>query len=372
MFDTAIATVTDGPAKPVYARLIWAFRHAIEGGRLAPGDRLPTETALARQVGVHRLTVSRAYDELRAWGIIEQRRGRGSFVTQDALRRLSLPPPFVSRVIHVVAGEDSPAKYRQATAFITLDILAGLRESMGPAQGVIAYASRVDAALLNRVKSDDAVLCVGPGLEADAQVVQELLSRRVPMVSAWSAEPWLAQVPHLAADPRAGDLACRHLVERGYRSIGFIGRKQAAGGRLCSKFASYVAVLHECGLDLRARHIFDVSSEPGEAFAAATALLADGELPEAIFIDTDYKALEVLCALRRSGLQVPRDIGIVAYDGTPESAAADPPLTTVRPPRQEVGRRAGQIILDWNRQRHQAIQEWLPAELLVRASTRPL
>lgn len=59
---------------------------AIEGGQLAPGDRLPTEAELSKRFGVARTVVREAISLLRYDGIVDSRRGVGAFVT-DASHR---------------------------------------------------------------------------------------------------------------------------------------------------------------------------------------------------------------------------------------------------------------------------------------------
>lgn len=59
---------------------------AIEGGQLAPGDRLPTEAELARRFGVARTVVREAISLLRYDGIVESRRGVGAFVAETSRR----------------------------------------------------------------------------------------------------------------------------------------------------------------------------------------------------------------------------------------------------------------------------------------------
>jgi GntR family transcriptional regulator len=54
---------------------------AIAGGRLAPGDRLPSHREVSEQSVVAPLTVKKAYDELESLGYIESQRGRGTFVS---------------------------------------------------------------------------------------------------------------------------------------------------------------------------------------------------------------------------------------------------------------------------------------------------
>lgn len=54
---------------------------AIAGGRLAPGDKLPSHRELSEQIVVAPLTVKKAYDELEALEFLETQRGRGTFVS---------------------------------------------------------------------------------------------------------------------------------------------------------------------------------------------------------------------------------------------------------------------------------------------------
>ncbi|MCX4821282.1 PLP-dependent aminotransferase family protein [Streptomyces sp. NBC_01142] len=66
-----------GPG-PLYGRLAAALDHRIHSGDLAPGDRLPSERALATALSVSRATVVSAYDDLRSAGAVDSRRGSGT------------------------------------------------------------------------------------------------------------------------------------------------------------------------------------------------------------------------------------------------------------------------------------------------------
>src|SRR5262245_27228903 len=65
---------------PIYAQLEQSIRAAIATGRLAPGAQLPTVRQLAVELRVNANTVARVYGELERAGILETRRGVGSFV----------------------------------------------------------------------------------------------------------------------------------------------------------------------------------------------------------------------------------------------------------------------------------------------------
>src|SRR5689334_18587147 len=71
---------------PIYAQLDRALRAAIATGRLAPGDQLPTVRQLAVELRVNANTVARVYAELERDGILETRRGVGSFVAATPQR----------------------------------------------------------------------------------------------------------------------------------------------------------------------------------------------------------------------------------------------------------------------------------------------
>jgi GntR family transcriptional regulator len=65
---------------PIYAQLDRGLRAAIATGRLQPGDQLPTVRQLAVELRVNANTVARVYAELERAGVLETRRGVGSFI----------------------------------------------------------------------------------------------------------------------------------------------------------------------------------------------------------------------------------------------------------------------------------------------------
>ena len=90
---------------PIYAQLDRALRAAIASRRLNVGDQLPTVRQLAVELRVNANTVARVYADLERAGILETRRGVGSFIRATAaearppdehLRRLRA---FVTRVL---------------------------------------------------------------------------------------------------------------------------------------------------------------------------------------------------------------------------------------------------------------------------------
>ena len=66
---------------PLYAQLERSIRFAIATGRLRIGDQLPTVRQLAVELRINANTVARVYSELEHAGVVETRRGVGTFVS---------------------------------------------------------------------------------------------------------------------------------------------------------------------------------------------------------------------------------------------------------------------------------------------------
>jgi len=76
-----LVTIDSGDPTPIYAQVERGFRAAIATNRLRPGDQLPTVRQLAVDLQINANTVARVYAELERAGVIETKRGVGSFIT---------------------------------------------------------------------------------------------------------------------------------------------------------------------------------------------------------------------------------------------------------------------------------------------------
>lgn len=82
----SLVVIDPRDATPIYAQLERGLRAAIASGRLAPGEQLPTVRQLAVDLQVNANTVARVYVDLERAGVLETRRGVGSFVRASAAR----------------------------------------------------------------------------------------------------------------------------------------------------------------------------------------------------------------------------------------------------------------------------------------------
>ena len=79
-----VVTLDPRDATPIWAQLERGLRAAIAAGRLQAGDQLPTVRQLAVDLRVNANTVARVYSDLERSGVLETRRGVGSFIRARA------------------------------------------------------------------------------------------------------------------------------------------------------------------------------------------------------------------------------------------------------------------------------------------------
>ena len=76
--------ILDMDAGPIYLQIGIRVREQLARGDLAPGEKLPSARDLAARLSVNPNTVAHAYERLEADGVIETRRGLGTFIREDA------------------------------------------------------------------------------------------------------------------------------------------------------------------------------------------------------------------------------------------------------------------------------------------------
>jgi DNA-binding LacI/PurR family transcriptional regulator len=154
-----------------------------------------------------------------------------------------------------------------------------------------------------------------------------------------------APVGYVDADNEGGARAAvEHLLERGREVIGTVaGPADMAVG--ADRYEGWRAALLAAGLkpsrSLGARADF---TRAGGA-AAAERLLERVPAVDAVFAASDLMALGVLDTLRARGRRVPDDVALVGFDDSELAPAADPPLTSVRQPIEQMGREMAALLL---------------------------
>jgi DNA-binding LacI/PurR family transcriptional regulator len=191
------------------------------------------------------------------------------------------------------------------------------------------------------------------------------LSADIPLVVVGSGPQEI--LPAVAIDHYSGAAAAtRHLLELGHRTVFHIAgpadRKDPG-----PRFAGWRDTLVTAGVDIPLPMVGDWSADVGYELGRRLAVRRE---VTAVFAANDQMALGVLRALSEAGRRVPDDVSVVGFDGIPQGEFFSPPLTTVRQNFAEMGRRSLDLLLsEIEAGRHARIDETIPAELIIRAST---
>ena len=143
-------------------------------------------------------------------------------------------------------------------------------------------------------------------------------------------------------DARAGRAALDHLLELGHTRIGHVaGPAELDSTRRLSE--GFRAIATERGLEPLVME--GELSEDGGGRAARELLDRHPDIT-ALFATSLVQAVGILQFAYQRGLDVPRDLSLVAYDETPLAAFLQPPLTTVEMPTDELGATAVDALID--------------------------
>ena len=168
---------------------------------------------------------------------------------------------------------------------------------------------------------------------------------------------------------RGAEMAVEHLVSLGRRRIatisGDLDRASAFDRRM-----GYRDALVAAGIDLDPTLEEVADYLPDRAQMAMERLMLNHPEVDAVFAASDLMASAAIRVIQATGKRVPEDVAVVGFDDSPLAAAANPPLTTVRQPLDEMGHEALNLLMLEMHDPTEAPREViLTTELIVREST---
>lgn len=138
--------------------------------------------------------------------------------------------------------------------------------------------------------------------------------------------------------------AVMHLTALGHTRIGYInGGTQYAYAGLRKQ--GFFQGMTEAGLPIDPDLIAEDAVTIKDGAEAASGLLDSAHPPTAIICAVDFAALGVYRATAERGLTIGRDLSVVGYDGIPEGAHTQPPLTTFSVDNKSAGERLSNILI---------------------------
>ena len=297
---------------------------------------------VAEAADVSVITVSRA---LRTPDIVSAKvRARVS----EAVERLGYAPNQAARALASATTSIIGVIIPSVTNQVFADVLRGVYEAVEGTGfqvqlGNSRYTARKEEELVRVFAAQRPAGLIVAGIDQLESTRKILSSLGCPVV----------QIMDIGRDPidmmigfdhrEGGRAATRHLLERGYRRIGFIGARMDP--RAQRRLHGYVEVMQGAGLHDEA--LILTSPQPSsvahgsEMFADFLAMVPDAD---AVFCNNDDMAMGALFECQRRGIRVPGQFGIMGYNDLEYAAACMPSISSIRTLRYEMGRRAVGMI----------------------------
>ncbi|WP_206240640.1 LacI family DNA-binding transcriptional regulator [Novosphingobium terrae] len=126
-----------------------------------------------------------------------------------------------------------------------------------------------------------------------------------------------------------GQLAARHLLDRGYRRIAFLGDASSRAPEIEERYRGACDAMRANGVTPDPALCVSAETNEASGYSAAQQLLERDMDFDAVFAACDLIAVGAMRAFEEAGLSIPHDLGIVGFDDIPIAALTSPPLTTI-------------------------------------------
>lgn len=335
--------------------------------------RRTTLKDVAKAVGVHVSTVSRALDERTRHMITSDVAERIIKVSQE----LNYSPNAAAYSLRTNRSRLVGVVIPDITNPIFPPIIRGIEDELDR-HNYIAIVVNTDGT----IERESALIATLRGREIDGMILASV-ARQDKAIDAL-VEDGIAVVtvnrrvdsPHISSvvnDERHG-MRCvlTHLISLGHRRIAWIAGPQGLStGKV--RHEAFLYFRDELGLEANPDNIVfaDKFSET-EGERCMEELLAGKRDFTAVASSNDLLAIGALSTLKRHGIRCPSEISVTGFNDMYLSDRIEPPLTTVRIQQYEVGVRAAQLLLghiNAGDEMIHPVHDSLPVELVVRQST---
>ncbi len=220
-----------------------------------------------------------------------------------------------------------------------------------------------------RARQVDGVVLASTASSGNTKLLQELqaLGRALVMIDR-DDHPRVRCHRVLTDDVKVGRLATEHLLAAGRKGIAHIAGPAVVHAR--RREAGYREALGAHGIEPKPGWIVSGGFMEDDGYRAMAGLLEARTGIDAVFAANDPAAIGAMKAIWDAGLEVPDDIAIVGAGNVVHSDLLRVPLTTVSWSKEELGRRAAELLLDQMGPHPDGPfqRTIIPPELIVRAS----
>lgn len=175
--------------------------------------------------------------------------------------------------------------------------------------------------------------------------LKKIQQRGLPMVVFDRVTPDL-QAPSVRIDNEEGGfLAGEHLAEQGFKKIAVLaGPENLYVSNL--RLNGFLKAMDKYNIKVDKELIIHCDFNQDYAFHATEALLEAKKRPDAIFAISDRMAIGASLAIKKAGLNMPHDIGLIGFNNEPVVSLVSPSISSIEQPFFELGKQAAKMFIE--------------------------
>lgn len=207
------------------------------------------------------------------------------------------------------------------------------------------YDSDEELALLRSMLSWRPAAIVVVGTDHHPQARRLLQGATRPVIEIWDCSDEIVD-SGVGMDHRAiGALQVAHLREQGCRRLAFVGALRPNDMRAAKRLEGARVAVAKGRLRALAVASEAAMGHPDMGERLITRLLATDPSIDGVICNGDIMAHGVLRGLRRLRRRIPNDIAVIGFGENPSNDCVEPPLSSIDPPRADIGRSAAELVL---------------------------
>jgi LacI family transcriptional regulator len=139
--------------------------------------------------------------------------------------------------------------------------------------------------------------------------------------------------------------AVRHLASHGHKRIGYVsGPKSVPISRV--RYRGWRDALAQLSLPNDKSLVVNTAITRAGGAAGVQDILMGPDAPTALFVASDLQSMGALYGCHAMGLEVPKDVALISFDGTQETEFSVPPMSVVQQPIKDLAKMAFKQLLD--------------------------
>ena len=342
---------------PIYRQVIKHIQADIKKGVLVAGHKLPPEPELAELYGVSRVTIRKTLTQLANEGLVERRKGKGTFVKDLGKKQLADTFCILSFIRDLIESNE-----------YDFGILRGIVKELDAKSPLTAIYWRENLDLGRLQDSFRGIFLLHPGNEHISDI-KNIINENIPLVFLSSLPEKLQGYHTVAMDNVTGTLeAMEFLIKKGRKRIAFISGASGKSSTV-ERLSAYKISLKKYNMPFSRKYVVDMLDSNEEmGYRAAKKLLALKNKPDAIFACTDLMACGAMKAAKEAGLSIPEDISIIGFDNSTIARFTEPSLTTVESDTEKIGSEGAKLLLELLSGMSPDKKIIIPSRLIIRES----